>query len=292
MKNTTFRKKALLSSVAMLLVALVALGSATFAWFSSNKTVTADGMNVTSAAAQGLVISNDFGSSWHNSVKFLQGGTETAPATLTLTPASVATNGKALSDLKAYAPSDVAVVGGGTWKDNNDDVTGFTNVALPTLGSSGESFAVNATNNFVMYQVKVKSTGDAVAGVKGYFTFAGEGKTIDENTAYNSTDYIRIAVLDGSNNVIATYGNESNNKGYVIEDDDNSDTTVTPKSTEQTLVALTGDNTTKHEFVAAHSVQAVETYTFLVWYEGEDAQCIDDAQQLDGSLKITFTCAE
>jgi predicted ribosomally synthesized peptide with SipW-like signal peptide len=72
MKNTTFRKKALLSSVAMLLVALVALGSATFAWFSSNKTVTADGMKVTSAAAQGLVISDDNGKVWGNTSTLLQ----------------------------------------------------------------------------------------------------------------------------------------------------------------------------------------------------------------------------
>ncbi len=289
MKNTTFRKKALLSSVAMLLVALVALGSATFAWFSSNKTVTASGMNVTSGAAQGLVISNNFGNSYHNSVKFLQGGTEQAPATLTLTPVSVATNDKALKDLKAYAPSDVSIEGGGTWKDreNDDDVKGFTKITLPSLGTTGEAYAVNDTQNFVMYQVKVKSTGNAVDGVKGYFTFTGAGK---DN--YNSADYIRIAVIDGNNDVIATYGNEANNKGYVIEDTDLTDAVVTPKSTEQTLLALTGDGKVKHEFVAAHSVQAVETYTFLVWYEGEDVECIDKAQQLAGSLEIKFTCAE
>ena len=36
------RKKMLLSSIAMLLVALVALGSATFAWYITNATVTAE----------------------------------------------------------------------------------------------------------------------------------------------------------------------------------------------------------------------------------------------------------
>ena len=56
MKNTTFRKKALLSSVAMLLVALVALGSATFAWFTANDTVNATGLAVKSSAADGLKI--------------------------------------------------------------------------------------------------------------------------------------------------------------------------------------------------------------------------------------------
>ena len=56
MKNTTFRKKALLSSVAMLLVALVALGSATFAWFTQNPTVTANGLSLKATAAAGLQI--------------------------------------------------------------------------------------------------------------------------------------------------------------------------------------------------------------------------------------------
>ena len=56
MKNTKFRKRALLSSVAMLLVALVALGSATFAWFVANPTVSADGLQMTVVAAPGLKI--------------------------------------------------------------------------------------------------------------------------------------------------------------------------------------------------------------------------------------------
>jgi hypothetical protein len=56
MTNTKFRKKALLSSVAMLLVALVALGSATFAWFASNPTVTASGIKMTASASTGIKI--------------------------------------------------------------------------------------------------------------------------------------------------------------------------------------------------------------------------------------------
>lgn len=56
MKNTTFRKKALLSSVAMLLVAIVALGSATFAWFTQNPTVTATGLVMDASVTGGLQI--------------------------------------------------------------------------------------------------------------------------------------------------------------------------------------------------------------------------------------------
>lgn len=57
MKNTTsFRKKALLSSLAMLMVALIALSSATFAWFTSNPNATAKGLQLKATASKGLVI--------------------------------------------------------------------------------------------------------------------------------------------------------------------------------------------------------------------------------------------
>ena len=61
MTNTKFRKRALLSSVAMLLVALVALGSATFAWYAANTTVTASGLTMKSAASVGLLINSESG---------------------------------------------------------------------------------------------------------------------------------------------------------------------------------------------------------------------------------------
>ena len=56
MTNTKFRKKALLSSVAMLVVALIALSSATFAWYQAKLTVTSTGMTFTTNALSGLEI--------------------------------------------------------------------------------------------------------------------------------------------------------------------------------------------------------------------------------------------
>lgn len=59
MKHTTSRKKMLLSSVAMLLVAMMALGTATFAWFTQNTTVTANGLDAKAAASSGIKILSD-----------------------------------------------------------------------------------------------------------------------------------------------------------------------------------------------------------------------------------------
>ena len=56
MTNTKFRKRALLSSVAMLIVAMLALGSATFAWYQAQPTAEATGMTFKTSAASGLQI--------------------------------------------------------------------------------------------------------------------------------------------------------------------------------------------------------------------------------------------
>lgn len=72
----TNRKKMLLSSIAMLLVALVALGSATYAWFTSNPNATASGISMKTTAAAGLVIKTDTDNDWsHNAALNKNGAT-------------------------------------------------------------------------------------------------------------------------------------------------------------------------------------------------------------------------
>ena len=55
--KTTSRKRLLISSVAMLLVAMLALGTATFAWFTSSTTATASNINVKTIKSSELQIS-------------------------------------------------------------------------------------------------------------------------------------------------------------------------------------------------------------------------------------------
>ena len=53
------RKRLLISSIAMLLVAMLALGTATFAWFTQNTTATASGISVRTSKTSSLLISDD-----------------------------------------------------------------------------------------------------------------------------------------------------------------------------------------------------------------------------------------
>lgn len=52
----SFKKKALLSSLSMLMVATVAVGSATFAWFTQSPTASANGLKMKATASNGLKI--------------------------------------------------------------------------------------------------------------------------------------------------------------------------------------------------------------------------------------------
>ncbi len=95
--KTTKRSKILLSSIAMLLVALVALGSATYAWYVVNTEVTASSTTLSAAAAEGLVINNTNSgaiNTWGNSITLANSGTSLDPVSLgvnttNVTPANI-----------------------------------------------------------------------------------------------------------------------------------------------------------------------------------------------------------
>ena len=87
------RKKMLLSSIAMLLVALIALGSATFAWYITQTSVTANEMSVSAAKAEGLEIRKYTGAKlandgswgdWTTSIE-LDDGAELSPSSINYT---------------------------------------------------------------------------------------------------------------------------------------------------------------------------------------------------------------
>ena len=63
------RRRLLISSIAMLLVAMLALGTATFAWFTSSTTATASGINVQTTQASELQISKS-DLNWGTSVNY------------------------------------------------------------------------------------------------------------------------------------------------------------------------------------------------------------------------------
>ena len=134
MTNTKFRKRALLSSVAMLLVALVALGSATFAWFSADPNAHTSSLTLKATSSTGLLIQGEkersIDTNWWthtavlNAVEKAAGGTsmiagQSLPIGAASQDASTGTNKgiyrvDAAADGASAADTDKAVTAAGT----------------------------------------------------------------------------------------------------------------------------------------------------------------------------------
>lgn len=108
--KTTKRSKMLLSSIAMLLVALVALGSATFAWYSINRTVTASEMTVKASTVGGLLITSTETTKVKNVVADNYGTAVEYDLTETLYPAWLSSFSAGTATMKTYEHNDGSTV--------------------------------------------------------------------------------------------------------------------------------------------------------------------------------------
>ena len=112
MTNTKFRKRALLSSVAMLLVALVALGSATFAWFNTQNSAAARLITAQTEKSSDITLSEDAGSQyspWTHDLHFSDDSFDSAQgklATLGETTPLIPVTTKDFSSWKKVAAAD------------------------------------------------------------------------------------------------------------------------------------------------------------------------------------------
>ena len=157
-KSATFRKSALFSSVAMLLVATVALGTATYAWFSQNTTATASGINVSSTSAEGLYIS-ETDSNYSGSVTW----TDTA----VFAPAS-----------SAFANLTAPVF----YSTTTENADGTADVAA---GAAAVNATDSGTNYYLAKDLYVKAANDTTKNLKVAVTVAG-----------TASNYARVAIVD------------------------------------------------------------------------------------------------
>lgn len=169
--KTKSRKRLLISSVAMLLVAMLALGTATFAWFTQNTSATADGITVRTSKTSSLKISDDNreygsgftyigvqnimlpsssidGAHWYSTVADDASGVSTkTPTAITLdTPEQMNKNNKYVfvDQLNIQNAGEVAV------KDikitmSNFNAHNYLRVALVPVTAKGQCIEVDAT---------------------------------------------------------------------------------------------------------------------------------------------------
>ena len=280
---TKSRKKILLSSSAMLLVALVALGSATFAWFTMNKTVSADGMTVTAATSAGLQITGTNGTvasgqsadkAWVRDFHFADLNAILTPTSLGYTSSAIQTNSFLPGEVEREGPY-VAAEGTNTasatsWAQGD----AIPKSAIEAVSGGADASAVTTNNQIAGYRVGVRSSraDTDISGVTMQVAF-------DSTNATNSAgDFIRIVVVDSSDAVVAYYaGGGAAAVTSVASNLPNS--TAAQPTTNSLTYALTTDVTNANP----------QYFNIYVWYEGQDAQCVDAHQAAEGALSITFS---
>ena len=228
--KTTKRSKMLLSSIAMLLVALVALGSATYAWYAINKTVTADGISVQASSVGGLQIQSDDATSttWGNSISFSDSSVILDPAEIAVSTAGAVTAQTGSHDgaTNEVGNPALAAATNGTYnyyishpiKVKNTDKTAISATPTITWGTANTAFYVAALYEKVSGSYTLVSE-VAVAGsrVTGQTAYAGQASSATSFTQDTVHEYILVVYADGWNsNCTADNGNANSSAATAV----------------------------------------------------------------------------
>ena len=274
--NSKAIKKQLLAAVAMVLVAAVALGSSTYAWFVASGTVTAEGMKVQARAEGGLAIrwAGETSELWATSASAKM---ETAQKLLPASTADLAkwTYAKALDASKSDA-----------------DAKSYADVTKAVYG--GESGAFKTNDYVVMQPFEVRSTSESKLA-KGLYV---SGVTVDRTQNKDLDPALRVGVrmVSASGDVTAKYiyaPIEGHSDSYSWKDASNGN-----NATDVALEPI-GDGTNGKSQLASSTTpipfdkgQAVKVQVFI-WYEGEDATLFSNNYAAnDLNVTVAFTSNE
>ncbi len=249
MTNTKFRRRALVSSIAMLLVALVALGSATFAWFSTTTTATAESMTAATVKSSNLLVSEDK-TSWGQSVTF-------------------ATAGFSGSSMNPITTADFD-----TWQYAQADT--YDGIVAGTAAGAGSALATKSTSagtdyaHATLYVRYGETVTTAVRNLKVTINDLATSST-------NGYNYIRVAFVPMAANSTAgitastltapaVYGNASDDWS---KDAANFDGTAATNKTVVTTNSLSN--------ISLGNITEGKVYGFdiYVYFEGTDPDCKD-----------------
>lgn len=234
-KHLLTKKRALISSVAMLLVAIIALGTATFAWFTQDTRSYADQINVKTSKVSSLVLSKQDRTIWQSHIQY---GVDNR----LMYPAS-SSNGKQWFFANA---SDAA-----SGKVDNTSIKDAMGVGVTT-----EDYVFTD-------ELNIKNSGAVkVKEVKITFTLQGE-----------NSDYARVALVpigvEGSacetNGTFGTgtvYGKKATPYQPISSLAGDLGASITP-------------STKYEVNVPDLDVDQAAYYKLYVWFEGQDVDCID-----------------
>ena len=271
------KKRALISSVAMLLVAIIALGTATFAWFTSSTEADADGVYVRTTKVSNLVLNSKLDDKWRTHVEYNVGE---AGARKKLTP--------------------VSTVNGSDWYyAEAKDGTSFEADTATKLDAPDAPLAENKNFNDYYFadQINIKNAGQS------------DCNEVKINITGALGSYGRIAVVPvtekGGSTIDPLEEGKTAWKDYII-DTDGVEYKAAKGTTLRTLNKQDGTYTDKDVEAVTPSVgkeisvgtikpEEVKYFNVYVWFEGQDKQCTNANSGLaipGVTLTVSGTAAE
>lgn len=261
--ETKALKKQMGAAIAMVLVAAIALGAATFAWFVNNTKVTAEGAQVTAKAANTLLISHGDGGQWGTTAKF------DPVEAKEMVPVSTV-------DATAFF-KDTA------WKTDTNGAYNAETFGSATSGTDfyADTFKVKASQDCSLYldgETTITTTGNAnvlksmrlalVIDGNKYFYQVDASPIEGQGNSYNTTLITLDAngvekAINGANTSAAISANNLSSDSVIALD---SAKVATPASTE----LVNYDATKKIADLSANVEKSVQVY---IWMEGCDYDC-------------------
>lgn len=268
MTNTKFRKRALLSSVAMLLVALVALGSATFAWFEATNHADAQTIGANTAKSSNIVVSEtNNGNDWTHALTFALGTTAGTEGGKQLVPVTT-------TDFSDWKTGTAAVYDKGY----------STNVASQSGAISNGAY-VKHTELFV------KSTTEQAVQVTPSFTNSG--------VTSRDKQILRVAFVPKATGFTNNYDkpiiwatlvsgglDDRAASGWTAASQTAADPKFVSTTTAGKTVATLSDWGAVN--LGTFSEDQVMGFDVYVWVEGTDLQCIDSNSGTTAAIKFDF----
>lgn len=253
--KTTSRKRLLISSVAMLLVAMLALGTATFAWFTQNTSATANGITVRTSKTSSLKISDDkrpYGPSF------------------------------TYTDVQNVMLPSSSIDGANWYSTVADDDTGVS-TKTPTAIPLDTPSQMNQNNKYVFVdQLNIQNAGEvAVKNIK--ITMAN----------FNSHNYLRVALVPVTAKGQCLDVDATKFKSNVYAADNTAYNPIKADgsySTEETdqITPIAAGNTKVINIAAPLAAGKELHYNLYVWFEGQDPDC-KDANAGTGVSDLQFT---
>lgn len=246
------RKRLLISSIAMLLVAMLALGTATFAWFTTSTTSRANGIGVKTIKSSKLEISK-LNKVWGTTVDY-------QTANRVLLPVSSA-NGNTWIKANAASPEEFKAASG--------------------------SGTTAAAQDYFVNQLNVRNSGEAdVENAQVTFTINNQVKA-----EYIRVALVPVTDADTNTDSIPTVATASDFTGNIYDTQGETYKALTNTSLAESG-DITAKNSLTLALGNAGAIAAGATYYYnlYVWFEGQDVDCKDaNAGASIGDIQFTVT---